>query len=92
MYEKKLVIRPFYHTAEKLDFIGSFSIFWLQRVLSIHMPGQPLYPNESDLEVLRQRFLLRNFFSSPCYPFSTEEVFFFVFELFQRYSASKEQC
>ena len=22
-------IRPFYHTAEKLDFIGSFSYFWL---------------------------------------------------------------
>ena len=32
------------------------------------MPSQPLYPNESHLEVFRQRFLLRTFFSSPCYP------------------------
>ena len=54
------------------------------------MPSQPLYPNESDLEVLCQRFLLRKFFSSPCYPFSTKEVSFFVFELFQKYSASKD--
>ena len=29
MYEKKLFIRPFYHTAEKLDFISSFSSFGL---------------------------------------------------------------
>ena len=29
MYEKKLFILPFYHTAEKLDFIGSFSYFRL---------------------------------------------------------------
>ena len=27
MYEKKLFIRPFYHTAEKLDFISNFSYF-----------------------------------------------------------------
>ena len=54
------------------------------------MPSQTLYPNESDLEVLRQRFLLRKFFSSPCFPFSTEEVSFFVFELFQNYSAIKD--
>ena len=33
MYEKKLFIRLFYHTAEKLDFISSFSHFRLKRVL-----------------------------------------------------------
>ena len=32
-------------------------------------------------------FVLR---CSPCYPFSTKEVSFFVFELFQKYSASKD--
>ena len=49
------------------------------------MPGQPLYPNESDLEVLRQRFLLWKFFSSPCYPFFNKGSFLFVFELYQKY-------
>ena len=47
------------------------------------MPSQPLYPNESDLEVLRQRFLLRKFFSSPCYPISTREVSFLYLSCFR---------
>ena len=50
------------------------------------MPSQPLYPNESDLEVLCQRFLLWKFFSLPCYPLFNEGSFLFVFELFQKYS------
>ena len=54
------------------------------------MPTQPLYPNESDLEVLCQRFLLWKFFSSPRYPLFNKKVSFFVFELFQKYSASKD--
>ena len=35
MYGKKVLIRSFYHTAEKLDFISSFSYFRLERVLKI---------------------------------------------------------
>ena len=65
------------------------------------MPGQPyaLYPKESDLEVSRQRFLLWNPSEIFCFgsfsvhhatPFSTMEVSFSVFELFQKYSASKD--
>ena len=55
------------------------------------MPSQPLYPNESDLEVLLQRCLLRKFFSSPCYPlFNKGSFLFFVFELFRKYSASED--
>ena len=38
------------------------------------MPSQPLYPNESDLEVLLQRFLLWKFFSSLCYPLFNKKV------------------
>ena len=44
------------------------------------MPSQPLYPNESDLEILRQRFLLRKFFSSP---FSTKEISFLYLSCFR---------
>ena len=55
------------------------------------MPSQQLHPNESDLEVLLQIFLLRKFFSSPCYPLFNKGSFpFLVFELFQKYSASKD--
>ena len=43
------------------------------------MPSQPLYPNESDLEVLSQRFLLRKFFSSPCYPLFNKESFLLLY-------------
>ena len=53
------------------------------------MPSQPLHPNESDLEVICQRFLLWKFFSSPCCPLFNKGSFLFVFELFQKYSASK---
>ena len=53
------------------------------------MPSQPLYLNESDLEVLCQRFLLLKFFSSPCCLLFNKGSFLFVFELFQKYSASK---
>ena len=35
MYKKKLFICPFYRTAEKLDFISSFSYFLLKRVLTL---------------------------------------------------------
>ena len=48
------------------------------------MPSQPLYPNESDLEVLCQRFLLWKFFSSPCYPlFNKAEVSFLYLSCFR---------
>ena len=47
------------------------------------MPSQPLFPNEFDLEVLRQRFLLWKFFSSPCNPFSTREVSFLYLSCFR---------
>ena len=47
------------------------------------MPSQPLYPNESDLEVLRHRFLLQKFFSPPCTPFSTREVSFLYLTCFR---------
>ena len=43
------------------------------------MLSQPLYPNESDLEVLRQRFLLRKFFSSPCYPLFSKGTFLYLY-------------
>ena len=44
------------------------------------MPSQlyALYPNESDLEVSRQRFLLWKFFSSPCYPLFNKGSFIFM--------------
>ena len=54
------------------------------------MPSQPLHPNKSDLEVFCQRFLLQKFFSSPCYPLFNKGSFLFAFELFQKYSASKD--
>ena len=49
------------------------------------MPGQPLFPNESDLEVLHQRFLLRRFFSSPCYlpPFQRRKFPFLYLSCFR---------
>ena len=47
------------------------------------MPSQPLCPNESDLEVLSQRFLLRKFFSSPCYPLFNKKVSFLYLSCFR---------
>ena len=38
------------------------------------MPSQPLYPNESDLEVLRQRFCFGSSSVHQATPFSTREV------------------
>ena len=53
------------------------------------MPSQPLYSNESDLKVLRQRFLLRKFFSTPCYPLFKKGSFLFciwtVSEIFSQW-------
>ena len=52
------------------------------------MPSQPLYPNESELEVLHQSFC----FGSSSVHHATlfnKGSFLFVFELFQKYSTSK---
>ena len=56
------------------------------------MPSKPLYPNESDLKVLSQRFLLWKFFSSSCYPLFGKGSFLFALELFQKYSPEDEHC
>ena len=54
------------------------------------MLSQPLYPNESDLEVPVRDFCFGCSSIHHAAPFSTKEVSFFVFELFQKYSASKD--
>ena len=84
MYKKKLSVRPFYTTQLKnLILLVALVTFGLKEFGNIQMPRQPLYPNESDLEVLRQRFLLWKFFSSPCYPLFNKRSSFLYLSCFR---------
>ena len=92
MYVKKLFIRPFYHTAEKLDFIGS-STFGFKEFFKIFkcLVNRTRYTRTN----LIWKCSVRDFcFGSSSVhhatPFVTKEVSLFIFEMFQKYSASKD--
>ena len=53
--------------------------FGFKEFYNIQMPSQPLYPNESDLEVLRQRFLLRKVLQFTMLPLFQQRKFLFLY-------------
>ena len=68
---------------KNLILLAALVTFGFKEFQNIQMPSQPLYPNESDLEVRCKRFLLWKFFIHHATPFSTREVSFLYLSCFR---------